>query len=73
MPKRPTYAASIPPGLLVRVLCRGDCQALRYAEVSKYPWTPNDPELYATCLKCGYQARDSYNWGRKRERPERPE
>jgi hypothetical protein len=68
MTKRPTYAGSIPPGLLVKVQCHGACQTTRYAEVSKYPWTPEDPDLYATCLVCGYEARDSQNWRRRSER-----
>ena len=71
MTKRPTYAGSIPPGLLVKVQCHGTCQTTRYAEVSKYPWNPGDSELYATCLVCGYKAQDSHNWRRKSEKSER--
>ena len=70
MTKRPTYSRSIPPGLLVKVDCQGACQTKRYAEVSKYPWTAGDPEIYATCLVCGYKARDSRNWSRKNKKLE---
>jgi len=64
----PQYAQNTPRHKLVNIVCRGSCGRPRYAEVSKVPWTeegPNDdPELYATCLKCGYEAKDSYNWVR---------
>lgn len=38
------------------------------AEVDKDNWLKTEDAvttgLYATCLKCGYQARDNYNWDR---------
>jgi hypothetical protein len=61
----PKYAQHVPRGRLVKILCRGACGANRYAEVSKVPWNkkgmPVDPELFATCLRCRYRARDNYN------------
>jgi len=64
----PRYAQDVPRHKLVKVLCRGDCGSTRFAEVSKTPWeksgTSVDPELFATCLRCGYKARDNYNWTR---------
>lgn len=39
---------------------------MRYAETSKDDWSDRgsrpDPDLYATRLKCGYEAVDEYNW-----------
>ena len=62
----PEYARHVPREKLVRILCRGTCGASRYAEVSKIPWSkegmPIDPGLFAKCLRCGYRARDNYNW-----------
>lgn len=62
----PKYAQDVPRRQLVRLLCRGGCGATRYAEVSKIPWSKsdavNDHELFAVCLRCGYKARDNYNW-----------
>lgn len=62
----PKYAEGVPRQRLVQVLCKGRCGTTRYAEVSKVPWSRDgrdpDSELYATCLMCGRQARDNYNW-----------
>ncbi|MCB9729576.1 MAG: hypothetical protein H6744_08310 [Deltaproteobacteria bacterium] len=64
----PKYAQHVPRSSLVRIVCRGACQVVRYAEVSKTPWSsagPNmDMELSARCLVCGYTADDNYNWMR---------
>lgn len=62
----PKYAAGTPRDKLVQILCKGTCGRMRYAAVSKVPWSSDGarpgPELFATCLKCGRQARDNYNW-----------
>ena len=62
----PKYARSAPRQKVVQIICRGQCGRTRYAEVSRYPWTPDgsswNRELYATCLMCGYKAHDNYNW-----------
>ena len=64
----PRYAQHVPQHLLVRILCRVSCGKTRYARVSTDHWsstdTDPDSEVYATCLKCGYEARDPYNWMR---------
>lgn len=62
----PRYASHVPRERLVRCLCRGRCGRLVYAETSYEPWESSgakiNPDLYATCLKCGYRATDEYNW-----------
>jgi len=63
----PKYAAGVQQTRLVLCICRNGCsRGLVYAKVSKATWKEQgaspDPELYATCLKCGYQATDEYNW-----------
>lgn len=62
----PEYTGHIPREKLVRILCTGTYWASRYAEVPKIPWSkegmPIDPGLFGTCLRCGYRARDNYNW-----------
>ena len=60
----PQYARDVPRERLVRVFCKGDCGMTRYAELSKTPWSKEgfDSELYATCLVCGREAKDNYNW-----------
>lgn len=62
----PEYARHVPRERLVTVLCKGDCGMRRYAEVSKTPWSKEglDPHLYATCLVCGREASDNYNWSK---------
>jgi len=64
----PKYAQHVPRHLLVQILCRGFCRKTRYARVSTDHWsgTDTDPgsEVLATCLKCGYEAHDPYNWMR---------
>jgi len=62
----PKYAQDVPHHKLVKILCRRVCGVSRYAEVSKIPWSKAgasaDPELFASCLRCGYKASDNYNW-----------
>lgn len=62
----PEYARNVPPQRRVGILCRGVCEVPRHAEASKDNWFRTEDAvstgLYATCLKCGYQARDNYNW-----------
>jgi len=64
--KLPGYAEHLPRQRLVKILCRGTCGKTRYAEVSRTPWKREggavDRDLFATCLVCGYRARDNYNW-----------
>ncbi|MGQ7957639.1 hypothetical protein ACUTAF_07975 [Pseudomonas sp. SP16.1] len=66
----PKYAASYEDKkhLLVQYLCKRKCNAQRYGLVSKQPWVPagadEDRSLFVTCLKCGGQQFDSYNWVR---------
>jgi hypothetical protein len=64
----PEYARNVTPHRRVRILCRGACEVPRHAEASKDNWFKTEDAvktgLYATCLKCGYQARDNYNWDR---------
>lgn len=62
----PQYAAGVPRHMLVKCLCKGSCGKMVYAKVSKYPWreagAAGDPELWATCLRCGNESSDEYNW-----------
>jgi RNase P subunit RPR2 len=64
----PEYARNVLPRRRVRILCRGVCEVPRHAEVNKDNWLRTEDAvttgLYATCLKCGYQARDNNNWDR---------
>lgn len=65
----PQYAQHIPRSQLVKVFCRMGCRGkTRYAKVSKPHWDnqgPNlDSDVYATCLVCHCNTRDSYNWTR---------
>ena len=66
----PVYARNVPPGRRVQIVCRGDCGVPRHAEVNRVDWfKAEDAEatgLYATCAKCGYQARDNHDWIRLR-------
>lgn len=64
----PDYARNVRPLRRVRILCQGSCGVPRHAEASKDYWLKTEDALKtglcATCLKCGYQARDNYNWDR---------
>jgi RNase P subunit RPR2 len=67
--KLPQYAANADRNKIIRILCR-DCRKTVLALLNK-PY-PGENELRkaemgdytATCLKCGYQASDNYNWYR---------
>ena len=66
--KIPEYAKGCPPGQLVHYSCRGKCQKGRYGQVSITNWQEHpkdDINLYVTCLKCGVETRDHYNWSYK--------
>ncbi len=59
----PHYAKGVPQPLLVQCLCHGHCGGMQYAMASTEDWRgTTDLSVYATCLKCGYRARDSYKW-----------
>ncbi|MEY9717919.1 hypothetical protein ABIA22_000409 [Sinorhizobium fredii] len=64
----PQYALRVPRQRLVKIVCRGSCRGGQtyYAEVCRDNWSKTEDalktELYATCLRCGYQAHDNYNW-----------
>ena len=64
----PEYARDALPRRRVRILCKGTCGVPRHAEASKEYWSRTEDAirtgLYAICLKCGYEARDNYNWDR---------
>jgi hypothetical protein len=66
----PAYAASIPHKYLVKILCRGRCHSTRWARLNApYPGKSairSAPlgQYRATCLICGYEATDNYNWFR---------
>ncbi len=68
--KLPQYAASTPHKYLVKILCRGRCHTARWARLNApYPGKSairSAPlgQYRATCLKCGYEATDNYNWFR---------
>lgn len=62
----PQYAQRTLRHQLVLIICHGICGRTRYAEISQDHWSgdgSNDnPTSFATCLKCGYEAKDKYNW-----------
>ncbi len=64
--KLPKYAENVPRQELVQAICRNNCGKVRYMKVSRTPWSKNEDfannDLHATCLKCGGQANDYYNW-----------
>jgi len=66
--KLPAYARGADRGRLVRVLCKGQCGMVRWAEMSvDFPGidclrNSQVGDFQATCLVCGRVARDSYNW-----------
>ena len=68
--KLPRYAQSTPDEFLVRVSCRGGCRGTTWARLNlPYPGKSairKAPfgKYRATCLKCGYEASDNYNWYR---------
>ncbi|MDP2896658.1 MAG: hypothetical protein Q8Q12_08875 [bacterium] len=63
----PEYAQSTPPQFLVQLHC-DNCRSGRWAKLNEhYPGkiTLRDADYgvyVAKCLKCGYEARDNYNW-----------
>ena len=66
----PDYASSTSQQYLIKILCRGRCGTARWARLDKpYPGRTaiNGAQMgtyRATCLKCGYEATDNYNWYR---------
>lgn len=65
MARLPKYAEGVPQQELVHILCRGKCGKGRYAQKSPGALAGlpmKDANHYATCLYCGYRARDPYNW-----------
>lgn len=69
--KLPEYARSTPDKYLVKISCRSQCNGkTRFAKLNKhYPGkyhleTADPGEYRATCLICGYEATDNYNWFR---------
>jgi hypothetical protein len=66
----PAYAQGADRRRLVKLLCKGTCNATRWAEMNvEYPGREaltqsNVLDFTATCLVCGHEARDSYNWFR---------
>ena len=67
--KLPKYAKSTPDRYLVKILCRR-CNCTRWARLNApYPGksaleTAELGKYRATCLICGYEATDNYNWFR---------
>ncbi len=65
----PNYAETIDNKYLVKINC-DNCRCARWAKLNKpYPGqialrNNSSEEYVATCLKCGWEAFDSYNWGR---------
>lgn len=68
--KLPEYASAIPQQYLIKILCRGRCHTTRWAKLNApYPGrsamrSAQMGRYTATCLKCGYEATDNYNWFR---------
>jgi len=66
----PAYTARADPTKLVRLLCKGTCSCVRWAEMEQ-PY-PGDEvlkkaqvsEYSAKCLYCGKVAQDPYDWFR---------
>lgn len=66
----PAYAENANRKRVVQIICRGACRSSRWAEMNAdYPGKEilrksqvND--FSAKCLKCGYIAKDPYNWCR---------
>ena len=66
----PQYARNADPARLVKVLCKGACSRVRWAEMQQ-PYPGEDVlskaqvnDFSARCLFCGTIARDPYNWYR---------
>ena len=67
--KLPSYALGGESALLVQITCRGRCKTMRRAKMDgRYPGRrelkDGQGPTSATCLKCGFEANDYYNWGR---------
>ncbi len=68
--KIPEYAKHVPDNRLVRIHCDGRChgRGSRWARLNRdHPGistlnSAQDLEYTATCLKCGFEATDNYNW-----------
>lgn len=66
----PQYAQAADRSKLVKILCKGKCGQVRWAELNKsYPGKmvlkEAEMNIYkAKCLKCGKIAIDNYNWSR---------
>jgi hypothetical protein len=66
----PKYAEDADPTRLVRIVGRGKCGSPRLTEMEQA--FPDEVVLRraqvfdhaARCLRCGYQAKDTYNWHR---------
>jgi hypothetical protein len=70
MAQLPDYAKGADPSRLVKLLCKGKCSRVRWAEMNQpYPGKTEmrkaEMGVYtATCLYCGKIAYDNYNWMR---------
>ncbi len=68
--KLPAYAKGADPTRLVRLLCKGSCSCVRWAEMEQpYPGADvlRNAQVFqfsARCLHCGKIANDPYNWFR---------
>ena len=66
----PLYAKTADRRRVVKILCKGNCMKTELAEMTvDYPGARKLKEAQAgdykaRCLKCGYIARDPYNWDR---------
>jgi len=66
----PNYAKNGDRKKLVKILCKGQCGTIRWAEMTThYPGkealeNSQFGDFAAICLLCGQEARDPYNWGR---------
>ena len=77
----PPYARKANRRRVVEVLCRGQCSQMRWAEMNvNYPGEKALKKAYkegrffeftATCLYCGYPARDPYKWSRPSKHAEK--
>lgn len=63
----PKYAQNVPTDCLIKLNCKG-CNSGRWARLNKaYPGKTalreaEMGEYIATCLNCGYENEDNYNW-----------
>ena len=66
--KLPKYAQRADRKRVVELLCRGNCNCGRYAQIADTPksqgGTVIDTAGYAECLFCVYKATDYSNWQR---------